>query len=97
MCVTPIDNVICYGNVIITDNVIYLLFNLKKIGGGGRGRVFRRRRSGRKKSRSGAGWWQSGALRWRWDFPNPLVLNGFRGFWHCHVPSRANGLLRAGV
>ena len=40
---------------------------------------------------------RAGALRWRWDFLNPLVLNGFRGFWHCHVPSRANGLLRAGV
>ena len=36
-------------------------------------------------------------MRWRWDFLNPLVLNGFRGFWHCHVPSRANGLLRADV
>ena len=40
---------------------------------------------------------RAGALRWRWDFLNPLVLNGFRGFWHCHVPPRANGLLRAGV
>ena len=40
---------------------------------------------------------RAGALRWRWDFLNPLVLNGFRGFWHCHVPPRANGLPRAGV
>ena len=45
------------------------------------------------KSPLGAG----GLVRWRWDFLNPLVLNGFRGFWHCHVPPRANGLLRAGV
>ena len=40
---------------------------------------------------------RGGLVRWRWDFLNPLVLNGFRGFWHCHVPSRANGLLRADV